>query len=501
MSKKEKQTNLRAAVDTVFRQTSPPTPTRVVRNALTSDDSADMTVGVGKTSTEALPFMVARPKMQREESIANGRTWSNNDKLSDAAVSEVAAAGDSSAGETQLETPAIAAISVNTGDSAQPKTRVSNNRDFWTVLFVLLAVVAISLALWHANVLNWIQSLFVGKSKPQSVASRPAAQKAEAPSIAKVAPSVAPTKTIYGAERRQLAKAIERSKNLPMPAKPVVTKTTNKRVRFNESQNTVKEIPSNLQNQSMSDSSDNNIAGASEQNTLSKLEVSLDKLQKTTADLERARNAALSATNQQSKGNVMRLDERQQFSQSECVATLPIEDARHSAETIYDKYGGNSVVGNRNKAPFVTFAPGEEPVEGMIPDYDESVHSEAADKQPAPLKSGEAHSIMELVSDHCLRNGKPMPKAAEKSTLDVHSKKDAATHAGLHTADYDGHYLQSQKKQFELFRMNRDAVKGIYDAKDASATGHILDRGSSALSSFAGAQDDDAVQFLNVNSL
>lgn len=230
-----------------------------------------------------------------------------------------------------------------------------------------------------------------------------------------------------------------------------------------------------------------------------KLEVSLDNLAKTSMDLAAQRDVAIAATTQKRDGAALRLDEREQFSRSERIAPMPVDAAAASqtAQEIYNRRGENSVVGNRNVAPFVTFAPGEEPFDGMVPDYE----APAGEQTPPPLRSGEPHSIMELVSDHCLRTGKPQPKAADRSTLDVQSKRDTSPLSALRTADCDGHYLQSQRKQFELQRMNQSAVKKIYDAKHASATGQILDRGTTALSSFAGSRGDDAVQYLNVNAL
>ena len=71
----------------------------------------------------------------------------------------------------------------------------------------------------------------------------------------------------------------------------------------------------------------------------------------------------------------------------------------------------------------------------------------------------------------------------------------------MRVADSDGHYLQSQKKQFELARINASAIKKIYADKHAASAGQILDRGDAILTQFAGAQGVDAVQYLNINSL
>jgi hypothetical protein len=233
------------------------------------------------------------------------------------------------------------------------------------------------------------------------------------------------------------------------------------------------------------------------------LEISLDNLAKTSLELQAERDAAIAASGQERDGLVMRLDERDQFSRTECIAPVPenTAEARNDVQAIYERVGSNNVVGNGTRAPFLTFAPGEEPFDGMVPDYDEKVHGPLKDAQPPPLLAGQPHSIMALVTDHCQRTGKPAPKPADKSNLDIHSKRDTGSLVPLRTADCDGHYLQSQKKQFELARQSSHAVKKIYEAKHLSATGQILDRGSTALSHFAGAKDEDAVQYLNVHSI
>ena len=236
--------------------------------------------------------------------------------------------------------------------------------------------------------------------------------------------------------------------------------------------------------------------------TLEKLELSLDNLAKTNLDLQAQRDAAINATNQREQGAALRLSEKDQYSMTDRLESMPMnsDDTRESLEKIYGAHSGNSVVGNREMAPFVTFAPGQEPFEGMVPDYDEAEHG-SQKSMPPPLQAGRPHGILELINDHCMRTGKPMPKAGDRSTMDIMSKRDTGDLAPMRVADVDGHYLQSQKKQLELARLNSQAIKKIYAHKDAVSAGQILDRGDSLLGQFAGAQGDDAVQYLNINSL
>lgn len=532
---KNDRNDLRQAVDTVFRQTSPSTPTRIVQNVLTSEESNSNDnnstdrepIGTSTTDAPLLPF--AEPVMRRDESAAPLSRSVQQSATDKTLPLQLPTADKDVEMSFALPLPDVAPIAIDNNTVAQTANDAKqksgegaassqSNTMFWTVFLAIIGLVTAAFLLCKfSTICEWIDEQLRPVSSAQIVGVDIVSGSTAVPLPPNDAAAVHAVKP----------SALERSTDVAAPASMIRTKALPimpgaKKVQFDESKNTVQFIDDNrtastpsskvaakpatalatmlddTPNDTPNDSDDGGAA------LLQKLEISLDNLQKTSADLQRKRDEAVALTSQKEQGALLRLDERNQFSRSECLATLPMEETQRSAQAIYDKYGGNSVVGNRNQAPFLTFAPGEEPIDGMVPDYDERVHGDGdgtMPSQPPPLKAGQPHSIMALVSDHCMRTGKPMPKTAEQSTLDVRCKQDASSHAPMKTADYDGHYLQSQKKQFELLRMNRGAIKKIYEAKHASATGQILDRGGTALSSFAGAQGDDAVQFLNVNSL
>lgn len=461
----KRDNNLRNAVDNVFRQTSPPTPPRVVQEVLSSTEDSDNT-SVSSTTVPQVPA-------PRQTGTAASMLTRPETSLT-------------------LPAPDVTPIIVDSIISKQP-----TGINVWNIILVLAFLVAIGLLLYYniTPIRNWVDGSF---------ATKPVTAPQQNNTTVRVQPIVLPNTV--------------QVKQVPQPGQDV-----KKTVRFDETKNTIQMIDTNAPPKQITASMAAQIASVTDgSNTfmtppfvsttvptattandsneiMQQLARSLDHLAKTSMDLQAQRDTAISNTSQKQDGSLLRLDERAQFSKSEQLANAPInqEEMTNAVQSIYDRSGGNSVVGNRLKAPFVTFAPGEEPFDGMIPDYDEA---NSADMPPT-LKSGEQHSMMELISDHCMRTGKPQPKPADKSTLDVMSRKDTSSLAPMRAADCDGHYLQSQKKQFELQRLNQSAAKKIYDAKHASATGQILDRGQTTLTSFAASRDDDAAQYLNVNSL
>jgi hypothetical protein len=460
--------NLRDAVDDVFRQTSPPTQAHVVQDVLSSEESAP-----NDSATSLAPALLLT-RQQPEASLS-------------------------------LPAPHVTPV-VATPISSAAATRDSNG--VWSVVGTILIIVLAALLVWklYAPFVAWVSGGGSAADLAMTAASSGTASAlgdsgTTAATITSAALPAADAKTTPQAPTSTLNAApttVLQPMSAPMAPGNVAPKKT---VRFDESKNTEQYVDgAGQQENAVTSSGDND----SKKDLLRKLEISLDALEKTSLEMQADRDAAIAASGQKEKGVLLRLDERNQFSRTECIADVPAEtdEARNDVQTIYQRVGSNNVVGNGTRAPFLTFAPGEEPFDGMIPDYDEKVHGPLKAAQPPPLLAGQPHSMMELITDHCTRTGKPAPKPADKSNLDVHSKKDAVgSILPLRTADCDGHYLESQKKQFELQRQNSHAIKKIYEAKHLSATGQILDKGGTTLSQFAGAHDRDAVQYLNVHSV
>lgn len=484
--------NIRNAVDGVFRQNTLPTPTKIIQDVLSSsEESGNDTVNTTaeeETTAEVAatkPSMLTRPEMS-------------------------------------LPPPDVAPIATDAVQSAPS----SSSSSFWVVFFVIAMLISVALLLYYNvdAVRNWFDSN-VQYEKTTAQVTPALIKMMKAATMEQTAPekpiTLTTAKPIFTSQAAlQTMTGIEATKTTEIGAAKAPTAQTaveqpKKTVRIDESRNTIQIIDTTEPPHPASATTTAEIASAvnathavvlppivisnNSTNTdemIRKLEQSLDNLAQTSMDMQAQRDAAIAATDQKKQAALLRLDERDQFSRDEQIATVEIDNVATNAKNIYNKNGGNNVVGNRLQAPFVTFAPGEEPFEGMIPDYEEP-----AQNAPPPLRSGQPHSMFELINDHCIRTGKPLPKAADQSTLDVMSKRDTATLAPMRAADCDGHYLDSQKKQFELQRLNQTAIKKIYSAKHASATGQILDRGQTTLSSFAAARDDDAVQYLNVNSL
>ena len=458
----QRNKNLRNVVDDVFRQSSPATPQKIVQDVL-SDESRD------SSSMSTVP--------KRANALPTAKFI---------------------APETSITLPAINVTPIETDDSKSlPKVE---SQSFWSVFTTIVLLIALAFLVWNfwSPIKDFIVETF-------SVTDAPTAAAENTPVVSPSNPTtLSPTPLLP-------------STPLPTSIPTSTVMEPKKNVTFDESKNTIRYIdtsaaPSEMQMvqspviteadgaKKMTTQATTVFQFTPKEATLESLQLSLDNLAKTNLDLQAQRDAAVNATNQREQGACMRLSEKQQYSLTDRMAPIVDADARDNAQTIYDRDGGNSVVGNRGLAPFVTFAPGEEPFDGMVPDYDEAEHGNN-NNMPPPLQSGKPHGILELINDHCMRTGKPMPKAGDRSALDIMSKKDTGTFMSMRVADSDGHYLQSQKKQFELARINASAIKKIYADKHAASAGQILDRGDAILTQFAGAQGVDAVQYLNINSL
>ena len=479
----QRNKNLRNVVDGVFRQSSPATPQRIVQDVL-SDESRDSRSS--ESSTTLTPKRTT--PLPTTKFIAP---------------------------ETSLTLPAVNVTPIVTDNSIKSVAE-TDGKAFWSVFSTVVILIVLAFLAWHF--FPAIQAFFVENFTQSDavVASAPPTEKPHNQQ-APVSNTITHSVTVVTPPDAPESALAPESSSAPQP-------TERKNVTFDESKNVVRYIDTSgapledargemrIASSPLTTDSD----GAkqmtteattvfqlptSKEATLKSLELSLDTLAKTNLDLQAQHDAAINATKQREQGSCMRLNESQQYSLTDRLAPIIDADARDDAQKIYDRDGGNSVVGNRTMAPFVTFAPGEEPFDGMIPDYDETEHGEGGAPMPPPLQSGKPHGILELINDHCMRTGKPMPKAGNRSALDIMSKKDTEAFAPMRVADTDGHYLQSQKKQFELARMNASAIKKIYADKRAASAGQILDRGDAILTQFAGAQGNDSVQYLNVNSL
>lgn len=445
----QRNKNLRDVVDNVFRQSSPATPTQIVQDVL-SDESRD------GQSSDSVTSLNRSPKDQM-------------------APSKFVAP------ETSITLPAINVTPIET---VQITKQVNDSQSFWSVFSTIVLLLLIGFFIWrfYEPIKNWLVGGTTATTTP--VVSN------DASSVVAAAPAtnaVSPRKNVTFDESKNTIRFVDTSappaedSTMQIITSPMTT-NSNGATQMTMQATSVYEIPN------------------PNDSTLKSLELSLDNLAKTSLDLQAQRDAAIDATDQRENRGNMRLNESDQYSLTDRMAPVYDQDASANVKRIYDRDGGNNVVGNGTMAPFVTFAPGEEPFDGMVPDYDEAEHG-AQPLLPPPLEAGKPHGIMELINDHCMRTGKAMPQAGTVSGMDIMSKRDTTTFAPMRVADSDGHYLQSQKKQFELQRLNASAIKRIYADKRAASAGQILDRGDTVLGQFAGAQDVDAVQYLNINSL
>jgi len=520
--------DLRNAVDGMFRQTSPPTPPRVVNEALTSEEASRdnqlaSTVAFGDESVGMLPppsiaQMIPRSQPQKQlpekkQSVQEPIASMQVKSPADAAF--VSPAGNAGA----VKSPSLSAL---------PSTDAKQQGlSWWQVLLVIVSIVAAGIAVLYffnaqafesikdttTKAANDIWQYFYPSAETEISApvlpSADAAAASTAPSNAEKKVPATPVAVAASAAspppKDSEKKAVEQNGSERPVAPP------KKKVRIDEGRNTVRLIPARNEEISytalpdVTKTRDQLEQQRKEAETMEELlrVMEMSASRQTDLEMKSEREEAIRASAQHQRGSRLRLDEREKYSREEMIADAPIDEqqTRDCARSIYDAHGGNSVVGNAQQAPFVTFAPGEEPFDGMIPDYDEQAHGNGSSDVVEPLKAGESHSIIALVSNHCSRTGKPQPKPADVSVLDITKRSDTSTHAAMRAAEYDGHYLQSQRKQCELQRKNASAIKNIYAAKHASTTGQILDRGETALTSFAQASDPDAVQFLNINAL
>lgn len=460
MSQRKK--NLRDVVDNVFRRASPTTPQKVVQEVL-SDDS--------KSSNSQKDF--ANRNFARRNNALPYANFTN----ADASITLPAA------NVTPIESSAY-----------------TEKQSLWYVLTMIALILAAAFCVIYfwSPIRVFVTELFTEPNE-KDVQSTNAAD-----ATTNGAGAVPIQKNVIFDESKNTVRFVEPANKTVVVSSPLTTLTDGSTKKSMQASFEMIMNPT-LKNVTMpkKDSSLTNSASAATDAAaaaMASLELSLDNLAKTNLDLQAQRDAAIQATNQREQGAALRLSETDQYSMTDRLESIPVdsEETKENVRKIYGNNGGNNVVGNREMAPFVTFAPGEEPFEGMVPDYDEKEHGDQKSMLP-PLQPGRPHGILELINDHCMRTGKPMPKAGDRSTMDIMSKKDTGDLAPMRVAEVEGHYLQSQKKQMELARLNSSAIKKIYAHKDAVSAGQILDRGDTLLGQFA--QGDDAVQYLNIHSL